>query len=307
MFESKSRIMVVGSSISKKNTGPRKGSIGYFVGANSSFSMSHPNRVCVCDAEVVFARFGYDTAYRAERKKVLMAFPSSVIEPGKPSKGKVKALIELLSSGKIDAELRAVNPYFSANTPIIVAVPCYPDFVEIYKNERQAWAEAMLDNGLGFYVNKMLGSGHFTNSTMASISDSHFLGSLIGICTDRECKNDFIKNKVLKTTEEEFKSVVGVLKAINLVQSRQTVNYWAEVFRQQLLQNKHSHKSSSDPILNESNFIVFHPYVLSTLKEAIKDLKEVMKGHEPKLLIDLYDSLMDSISECTTLSRLHQN
>jgi len=303
MFEQRERLIVLSSSVSSKDTGPRKGSIGYFI-STSDIYRNNKHDVCVSEADIIFSRYGYEKKHRAERKKVIILFPSTKYgDIVLSTRG--RELVEKVNSAKsgVVEDIRGMERWSHNNLHVIVAAPSQTNILKLDEEELVCWAVAFLHGEISRSVTRMTGSGYYVNSTFKGLSVNSLWNKLLHAGADRGSMgkllteiSTFDKNKL-----KEFIEITSAMSAIG----RRSAGVSAINNMSSFLVNEIGYidKARQDPILIEGiNSKVFSSTVITALEKAVEIKKLSGDAHNEIVLENVLRNFKSLINEFKSMS-----
>jgi len=216
MFLPGTKVVVVASGV-KKSSGPRVGSLGYYIDGQEG----HYFPECNCYAassRVAFVRYGYEEKPRFEIKEFIFFVPVKDDETPKSKSYKkwaTKILEEFDSKDKLDI---AMN--YSSNSPKStyygVLAPITTDLRNLQEVEWKAWLTSMVMNRLMTNLTSNLSSPNGTLYFKPNYplgNDWH--NTLMMLCNDKGFRKTTMK-ELFKNQRKETVEAVRVLAAVSL-------------------------------------------------------------------------------------------
>lgn len=115
MFYVGTKIVVIGSNI-KRKAGPRIGSVGFVILNNSMTHFIENDNFIICEASVLFTRYGFQKQHRFEVKKVFFIIPNSK-----------KNLVQKISNKILQKDINSIKKYLDttniSKNPILLVSP----------------------------------------------------------------------------------------------------------------------------------------------------------------------------------------
>jgi hypothetical protein len=217
MFTPGAQIRLAESSITN-GTGPRKGSLGYFIDIGNHVVIEDDGMTCCALAlDVVFKRFGFEKKFRREHKRVIALFPAEQITSD--AGNLLLKLQRYMTSPKYkDWRERIRANWPGGKTPLVIAVPANAstDLLRCSKVEYSSWAESVLRNqALSAYMNEGLVIGHLASNPFFA-KNSNNIQTIRNMSSDRDYR-EYMLSEVMggegPMSREELTTLLRMLVA----------------------------------------------------------------------------------------------
>lgn len=220
MFDLNEKCILVASSYHKQ-TGPRKGSVGYVTSVYNSLKILNHNSLACMTANVRFIRYGNEKKTRSESKYVVLTFP--ILREN--VRGRLEQFIHAINSNKHIEEWNRVRNilgrdyYVDNHTPVVLAIPIFTqeiNFVSCSKHEFFSWFEGCLIlPQMTHFISRALASNHFFKNDEYNGVTLHNLVTLQDMMVDRDFRqkhiNDMCENSSYRNTWIKILRIVMIV------------------------------------------------------------------------------------------------
>jgi len=270
MFDLGMQIVVLASN-KRKNTGFRKGSVGFASTCLKSNTFGQYGFVATVN-EIFFSRYGFELKDRVEKKIIVSIFPMI-----KPDQGdietQVMSLIKRINSPKSYHIWDNIRNYFglTKNVPVAFAVPLnYKriNLVNCSDNEFKAWINSIFRNSNFIsWLNGLMATNHFVNSNMLN-SNRESVRTIHQMVVDQDYKHTKLINICKNNTTK--KSIIAVIKTLLAMAGRNEktnlINYLnAVIYDTNITDKKKLFRSISD----NTAICLYFPLVFEALKNKL--------------------------------------
>jgi len=226
MFDVGTKVRLLASS-ARKQTSPRRGSLGYVSRINEHMYVDLERGAIVALANINFFRYGFEKKTRLERKEVGVVFP--IIDRKKGDiQGQVLRLKDLVEgrgdSGWAMKMLSCVT--LKPVMPLTIAVPvsnCGESLVDCSVPEFKSWIQSYLDSSsFNNFLETVLMTGHHTRSNYPPLANRAIWETLRSMVMD----NDYRKHQFSNWIKSREK-VITDLRMITAMAQRNNkkINY----------------------------------------------------------------------------------
>jgi len=273
MFDLGTQIVVLASN-KRKNTGFRRGSIGFASTCLRSNTFYKYGFVATIN-EIFFSRYGFELKDRVEKKTIISIFPI-IKSPMEDTETQILSLIKRINSPKSTIIWNDINDYFgmSQTTPVALAIPLNykrTNLADCSNNEFKAWVNSVfLNSNFVSWLNGLMVTNHFVNSNMLNINCKS-IRIIHQMVVDREYRHSKLIS-ICKNNDTK-KSITVVIKALLVMFGRteknNLINYLIAVMHNTDINDK---KLLFRSILNNIVVSLYSPSVFEALKNNFKKI-----------------------------------